>query len=117
MTNSLQTQSRWQTVAELVGRGSLYGLGAAAVGAGIGYTLGRGLAGALDGLNWTGIVLCVLAGLMVKGSFDTSGAEAAGRGRLGQATRRTELPFAPMLLALFAGGICFVVAWLLQNLA
>ncbi|ANE44027.1 hypothetical protein [Deinococcus puniceus] len=117
MTNSLQPQSRWQAAAELAGRGILYGLGAAAVGAGLGYALGRGLPGALAGLNWAGIVLCLLAGLMIKGSFDTSAAEAAGRGRLGQGTRRAELPFAPMLLALVAGGVCFVLAWLFNNLA
>ncbi|UQN05581.1 hypothetical protein [Deinococcus sp. QL22] len=115
MTNSLQSQSRGQAMAELLVRGSLYGLGAAAVGAGLGSALG--LTGALEGLNWAGILLWILAGLMVKGSFGTAAAEAAGRGRLGQGTRRAELPFAPMLLALVAGGVCFVMAWLLNNLA
>lgn len=111
MSGTINSQSRGQAVAELLWRGSLYGLGAAALSAGLGYWRGQTLAGALDGLNWGGILLWVLAGAMIYGSIGTSSAEVELRSRLGEATKLDTLPFAPMLLALIAGGVCFLVAW------
>lgn len=116
MTNRLQTQSRARAVVELLVRGTLYGGGAAALGAGVGYLLGHTLNGALDGLNWAGFALWMLAGLMTYGSMGTSGAETVARSRLGEAARTDGLPFASILMALIAGSVCFVAAWLLKNL-
>ncbi|MDB5045200.1 MAG: hypothetical protein JWQ08_1250 [Deinococcus sp.] len=117
MSGSIQSQSRGQAVAELLMRGSLYGLGAAALGAGLGYLRGHTLAGAMDGLNWAGFLLWMVAGAMIYGSIGTSGAEVTLRSRLGEGTKLDPLPFAPMLTALGAGSVCFVLAWLLRNLA
>jgi len=117
MSGAIKSQSRGQAIAELLVRGSLYGVGATALGAGGGYLRGHGLAGALDGLNWAGFALWMLAGLITYGSMGTSGAEVEARSRLGEATRPDGLPFASILLALIAGSVCFVVAWLLKNLA
>lgn len=117
MSGAAKPQSRGQAIAEVLVRGSLYGVGATALGAGIGYLRGHGLAGVLDGLNWAGFAMWMLAGLITYGSMGTSGAEMEARSRLGEAIRTDGLPFAPILLALIAGSVCFVVAWLLKNLA
>ncbi|THF66023.1 hypothetical protein E7T06_20950 [Deinococcus sp. Arct2-2] len=114
MSGAIKSQSRGQAVAELLVRGSLYGVGAAALSAGLGYLRGQTLAGALDGLNWAGILLWILAGAMIYGSIGTSSAEVELRSRLGEGTKLDALPFAPMLMALIAGCVCFLVAWSLK---
>ena len=70
-----------------------------------------GWQGALSGLNFAGILLCVLGGAMVSGSFKRQEVDSMVYSRLGEATPRVALPLAPMLTALFAGGFCFLLAW------
>ncbi|MFB9994386.1 hypothetical protein ACFFLM_20720 [Deinococcus oregonensis] len=111
MSGTIKSQSRGQALAELLGRGTLYGVGAAVLGAGLGSLRGHDLAGALEGLNWAGILLSILAGAMIYGSIGTSSAEVVLRSRLGEGTKLDALPFAPMFMALIAGGLCFLVAW------
>lgn len=110
------SQSRWDVLRGLLGRGLLTGLGAALVAALVGHFLIRpGWEGVRLGLNGAGTLLCVLAGSFAMGAFGVQDATSAHRGRLGQATERIHWPLAALTVTLLAAGLCFGLAWLVSR--
>lgn len=110
------TESRWDIVRALLGRGLLIGLGVALAAALVGHFLIRpGGEGVRLGLNGAGTLLCVLAGSFAMGAFGVQDATSHHRSRLGQATERISWPLAALTVSLLGAGVCFGLAWLVSR--
>ncbi|GAA5532219.1 hypothetical protein [Deinococcus aluminii] len=113
MKPSVEPQRRWAALWDLLKRGSLYGGGASLLGALLGYLfIQHGRHGVLTGLNIAGILLCILAGSFVQGSFGSQNAVAFSQARLGDVPARVQWPLMSTFVALMAAGVCFLLAWL-----
>ncbi|WP_104991124.1 hypothetical protein [Deinococcus sp. NW-56] len=109
-------QTRWDVLRGLLGRGLLTGVGVALAAALVGHFLIRpGWEGVRLGLNGAGTLLCVLAGSLAMGAFDSQEATAYSRGRLGEGTERIHWPLAALTVSLLAAGLCFGLAWLVSR--
>lgn len=106
-------QTGWTALSDLLKRAVVYGGAAGGLGALLGYLLiGQGWPGVLSGLNIAGILLCLLAGASVWGSFVGQGAVAAAQGRLGHGSPPVQWPLMSALATLLAAGVCFLLVWL-----